>query len=77
MTCPQCGNTLTSGATFCGDCGAPINKAESSPSAVAASPGAEKLRALSLTAWRIVKTAVLGPVEGLPNVFQGWRKRKH
>ena len=47
MTCPQCGNTLTSGATFCGDCGAPINKAESSPSAVAASPGAAKLRALS------------------------------
>jgi len=76
MTCPQCGNMLTSGATFCGDCGAAINKPESSPSAVAASPAAAKLRALSLTAWKIVKAAVLNPVEGLPNVFQGLEKKE-
>ena len=76
MTCPQCGNSLTSGATFCGDCGAPINKAESQPSAAAPSLGAVKFRALSLTAWSIVKAAVLNPVEGMPNVFRGLEKKE-
>ncbi len=76
MTCPQCGNMLTSGATFCGDCGAPINKTESQPSAVASSPGAVKFRALSLTVWRIVKAVVLNPVEGLPNVFRELEKKE-
>jgi len=76
MTCPQCGNTLTSGATFCGDCGAPINNAESQPAAVAPSPGTVKFRALSLTAWRIVKAAVLNPVEELPTVFRGLKRKE-
>lgn len=76
MTCPQCGSTLNSGATFCGDCGAPINKAESQPASAAPSPGSIKARALSLTVWRIAKAAVLSPVEALPTVFQGLKKRE-
>lgn len=76
MTCPQCGSTLNSGVTFCGNCGAPISKAESQPAATAPSPGSIKARALSLTVWRIMKAVVLNPVEALPTVFQGLKKRE-
>jgi hypothetical protein len=75
MTCLQCGNTLNSGATFCGDCGAPIKKAEAEPATVASSPGSIKFRSLSLTAWKTMKAAVLNPTEELSTVFRGLKKR--
>lgn len=53
-----------------------MNMAESQPSAVAPSPGAAKFRSLSLTAWNIVKAAVLNPVEELSAVFRGLKKRE-
>jgi len=76
MTCPQCGSTLNSGATFCGDCGAPANRTESQPASVAPSLGSIKVRSLSLIAWRVVKAAVLNPIEGMPNVFRGLEKKE-
>jgi hypothetical protein len=76
MICSQCGNTLTSGATFCGDCGAAVEKAEVQPTAVAPSPGSIKFRSLSLIAWKVLKAAALNPVETLSTVFRGLKKRE-
>lgn len=76
MTCPQCGSTLNSGATFCGDCGAPANRTESQPASVAPSLGSIKVRSLSLIAWRVVKAAVLNPAKDLSTVFRGLKRRE-
>jgi hypothetical protein len=76
MICPQCGKTLSSSATFCGDCGAPVSKAEGQPATEAPSPGSIKFRLLSLLAWKVLKAAVLNPVEELPAVFRGLKKRE-
>jgi hypothetical protein len=76
MACPACGNALSSGATFCGDCGAPINKSETQLGAAGSSPGNLRVRVLSLTLWRIVKAVVPNPVEALPTFFRGLKKRE-
>ena len=76
MTCQQCGNTLNSDATFCGDCGAPANRTESQPASVKPSLGSIKVRSLSLIAGRVVKAAVLNPAEDLSTVFRGLKKRE-
>jgi hypothetical protein len=43
--------------------------------AAEASPGGEKLRSLSLTAWKVAKSIVLSPVEEMPNLFRNLKKK--
>ena len=69
MTLPQRGNTLSSGATFCGDCGTPIKNAEAKPTAVAPSPESMRFRSFSLIAWKLLKAVALNPTEELPTFW--------
>ncbi len=76
MTCPQCGNTLNPGVTFCGDCGAPTKEAGKPPTAPPSSPANIEIRALSLTAWKVLKAVVINPMEELPTVFRALTQRQ-